>query len=317
MPPPSFMQEHLLQSIDDGLAEHEREHIFRLRFGRGNWRYFHVLDYKLEDLLAEAERWGKSLAGVERPWLCWNISHDWCLVQQQLVKRIGWTPVVGYDPRVGPPIDTVEDAIVLDFNERLQLPVLQMQVVIDLAFLLAPRLAFWHSDLLCRDATMRRLDRWFRELDDGALAICEPQRNVWQRLTGYRRRYFELVGCITRGAARRNFETGCGLWRAFAFHPNCPDADEFAARRQLYWDHGSGIKYWQERLNGRVQVIRPSLVEEGHFSRTNMKNFVARSNKDGKHAGLDLESNVSLERACTNLGIRDVWNDTQRIKRTE
>ena len=48
-----------------------------------------------------------------------------------------------------------------------------------------------------------------------------------------------------------------------------------------------------------------------------MKNFVAHTNKDGKHAGADLESNVPLEQACANLGIRDVWNDTQKIKRTD
>src|SRR6185437_7853771 len=74
---------------------------------------------------ARAAIWKDRLSGIEKPWLCWNVDSDWCLVQQKLVRHVGWTPVIGFDPRVGPPRDLLPEAVVVDFNEGLGLPLLE------------------------------------------------------------------------------------------------------------------------------------------------------------------------------------------------
>src|SRR3954468_5149670 len=88
---------------------------FRYRFGTGNWRSFAYVPFTLDELLEVSQSWGHQLRGVELPWLCWNVDADWCLVQQKLVALAGWTPVVGWDPRVGPP-ELIRGAIPIDFN---------------------------------------------------------------------------------------------------------------------------------------------------------------------------------------------------------
>ncbi len=311
-----FMRDRLQSGLEEEIVAPDAETTFKLRFGRGNWRYFHLLDLDLVELLAEAERWGAALDDISHPWLCWNISHDWCLVQQKLARSVGWTPVVGYDPRVGAPRHLVDEAIAIDFNERLQLPVLQMHFVLDFAFTMVPRLAFWHSDLLCRPETMRWLGARFRGLGDGELAIVKPQGTRWERLIGRTRRYAEFVGCVTRDASRQNFDVGCGFWRGFCFHPNCPDAREFRRRSRRYWDFGSGLKYWRDRYRGEIAEIPERLIDEGHHSRIspiNNKSFVPRTAGDQRHSGTDLEANVSLAEACRRLGLETLFDEVEAV----
>src|ERR1043166_1209518 len=84
--------------------------------GTGNWSGFTI---GLEPVYAAAAEWKVWLAGVKKPWLCWNVHPRWSVVQQRLVKHFGWTPVVGFDPRVGPP-PLEPGAILIDFNERFR-----------------------------------------------------------------------------------------------------------------------------------------------------------------------------------------------------
>jgi hypothetical protein len=57
--------------------------------GTGNWKAYTL---PLELMFTAAELWKQQLEGVEKPWLCWNVSGRWCLLQQKLVRHVGWTP---------------------------------------------------------------------------------------------------------------------------------------------------------------------------------------------------------------------------------
>src|SRR5579859_7267527 len=70
-----------------------------------------------------AEEWKHELAGVSKPWLCWNINDRWCVLQQRLLLEIGWTPVIGCDPRVES-CSVLSGAVKIDFNRRFDLPVM-------------------------------------------------------------------------------------------------------------------------------------------------------------------------------------------------
>lgn len=263
-----------------------------------------AVEIQVESLLGEVSGWAGHFSDIRYPWLCWNIQSDWCYVQQRLVSDQGWTPVVGFDPRVGPPRRVASGARVIDFNQVLGLPLLQFQFVVEFAFLFCERLAFWHSDLLCRPRKMARLAERFRRLDQGAIAMVD-QKTLKQRVLGGQRRFFELAGCVTRDASRHNFETGCGIWRNFAYHPNCPSEEEFVRRRSCYWDHGSGVKYWRDHYGGPVDRIPEWWLNEGHFSRLRLRGFKPVSSAGiDRHSGHDLEANVDLRQACAKLGLK-------------
>src|SRR5689334_20035557 len=59
-------------------------------YGHGNWEHYKL---PLDGIYAAAAEWKKALEGVEKPWLCWNVSPRWCVLQQRLVQEVGWTPV--------------------------------------------------------------------------------------------------------------------------------------------------------------------------------------------------------------------------------
>jgi FkbM family methyltransferase len=63
------------------------------------------------DVHAAATEWREAVDGADRLWLCWSVDPAWNVVQQRLVASVGWTPVVGYDPRTS-----------IGFNKHLQLP---------------------------------------------------------------------------------------------------------------------------------------------------------------------------------------------------
>src|SRR5262249_52326495 len=110
------------------------------RSGTGNWEAF---DRGLDEVRRAAEPWKQALRGCEKPWLCWNLNDRWSLVQQKLVRSVGWTPVVGWDPSNGvgcPPL--IPEAIAIDFNADLKLPTLWVHVPLEFAFLWTERLAF-------------------------------------------------------------------------------------------------------------------------------------------------------------------------------
>jgi hypothetical protein len=69
--------------------------------GSGNWDAFPV--ERLPEIYKAAEQWAENLTGIEKPWLYWCISNQWCVLQQRLAQLAGWTPVVGNDTNIKNP----------------------------------------------------------------------------------------------------------------------------------------------------------------------------------------------------------------------
>ena len=272
-----------------------------LRLGQGDWAPFNLEMPVIEEA---ARDWARQLAGVEKPWLCWNISPSWCLLQQRLVRHIGWTPVVGFDPKYGlPPL--VDNAVLIDFNSRLRLPQMYMIFPVEFAWLFAPRLAFWHSDLLCRIPFLTRVAAVFDKLNDGEMSA------VWDyggrsKLFDYKsHRYYEVLGCMSRGASRDNFDKGCGWWRNTFLHPNVATRAERAAREKICYDNGYGVMYWKRRYGGVVRSLSLREPAEGHCSEIGNSDYrnLPDHYEAERNTGREMELNYDLEQVCKRLGI--------------
>jgi hypothetical protein len=266
------------------------------RVGTGNWDAF---DRPLEHIYRAAEDWKEAVRGVSRPWLCWNLSDSWCLLQQKLIRAVGWTPVVGWDPSNGtgkPPV--VPEAIAIDFNARLRFPALWVHVPLEFAFLWTSKLAFWHADLLL---PLRKLDkavRMFDALADGEVAAVFSHGGLrgLHRIRSYR--YWEVLGCTTHGASEDQFRRGCGWWRHIARHPNCPGEAERRRRQRYSYDHGVGIRYWERRYGGRVQSIPERWISEGHFGAFSVPDYKRAASK-----AEEMALNFDLKQICARFGL--------------
>jgi hypothetical protein len=268
------------------------------RTGMGNWDACVI---PLADLLAHAQSWRPHLEGVSHPWLCWNVDPDWCLLQQRLVTAVGWTPLVGFDPRVGPP-PISPGAVLVDFNAGLGLPTMYPHFVMEFMFQFCDRLAFWHSDLLVRLPLLRQLSGVFRSLVDGELAAV-PRRGRFgfRFVRPWAHRYWELIGCTTRGASRSQFELGAGWWYHFTRHPNFRGSPRIWGR-PYYWDHGTGVMYWARATCARVHDVPERLVQEGHFSSIGAKNYKRQSpNNHFRNLNADLRENFDLAMCAKEL----------------
>jgi hypothetical protein len=275
---------------------------WRYILGNGHWEAFNKLGITMADIEVSAAPWSKALAGVERAWLCWNVDPAWCLIQQKLVREVGWTPVVGYDPRVGPP-PLVEGAICIDFNAHFKLPTMWMHFPMEFVFVFCDRLAFWHSDLLVRRDVMRTLADQFAALPDGATAAVAPKEGNLAFLYPKARRYWELVGCTTRAASRSQFENGAGWWMNIWMHPSNTH-QMVAARTGYYYDHGTGVRFWHKKCKGDVRLIAENFVSEGHCTRIGNKNYVIKSPDNAKRdLSIDLSENFELHSICRKLEI--------------
>jgi hypothetical protein len=286
-----------------------------MRSGIGNWKAFLQSGFSVDDIFASAREWSTALRGVEKPWLCWNVNADWCVVQQRLVESVGWTPVVGFDPRVGAP-PLISGAVLIDFNKNFKFQVMYPHFPLDYVFLYAPRLAFWHSDLLIRPEKMKRFAGVFESLADGAMAAVRERAGLAGLLRPKELRYWELLGCMTSGASRSNFEHGCGWWLNFALHPKCPDEKERARRVAYHWECGVGIKYWRDHYDGRLTAIDQREVDEGHFTRINNKSYQVVSSSDWRRdLSRDLSANFELVDACAKLGLgKEFLANTKKTK---
>ena len=267
--------------------------------GKGNWAGFNI---PLEKIYQAAAEWREALAGVTRPWLCWNVSDRWCGLQQRLIQEVGWTPVIGYDPRSGPPT-VLPGSILIDFNRHFGLEVMWPHFPMEFAFLYADRLAFWHADLLCPLDVMRRLANTFEALPDGAVAAV-PQIGGRRNIFKFRHhRYWELVGCTTEAASRSQFEQGSGWWRYIKYHPNCIDEKERRRRATYYYDSGVGIMYWKRHYHGKVVNIPEKLVAQGHCTSINRASYRQVNPGGARILGAEIDMNFDLEEVAAKLGI--------------
>jgi hypothetical protein len=272
-------------------------------FGTGNWDGFRRADISIEESLAEARRWAAQLRGVKRPWLCWNVDNDWCLVQQRQVREVGWTPLVGFDPRVGPP-PLIPGAILVDFNERLRLPTMWLHFPLEFLFLyVEERMAYWHADCLLRPEKMRRYADLFAALPDGEMAAVKPRNSLREYFQPKSHRYWEVLGCSTVGASRSQFENGCGWWLNIRHHPSAPSSER-AARASLHWECGVGIRYWKRRYGGIVRAIPESDIAEGHFTLIGRRDYKRASPVHFRRdLSKELSLNTDLTKACEQLGL--------------
>jgi hypothetical protein len=269
------------------------------QLGKGNWAGFNI---PLEKVYAAAAEWKQALAGVTRPWLCWNVSDRWCRLQQRLIQEVGWTPVIGFDPRSGPP-NVLPGSVLIDFNAHFGLPIMWPHFPTEFAFLYADRLAFWHADLLCSLDVMAQLKSTFESLPDGAVAAVPDfggRRNI---LKFRHHRYWELVGCTTKAASQSQFEHGSGWWRYIKYHPSCIDPEELRRREKYYYDSGVGIMYWKRRYGGKVVDIPEKLVAVGHCTSINRKNYRQVQPGGARNLGAEIDLNFDIEEVAKKLGI--------------
>ena len=282
-------------------ARVEEPFLIRAKNGTGNWEDFRL---PLDRVFEVAAIWKKKAAGIERPWLCWNVSDPWCRIQQRLVQSVGWTPVIGFDPRVGPPT-VLPGSVLIDFNQDLQLPVMWPHFPLEFAFLWTHRLAFWHADLLCRMPVMQQLAGTFESLEDGQMSAVFDMRGRRNFLKAKTHRFWELCGCTTQGASENQFHNGTGWWRNFAIHPKCRVTSERERRRQYDYDSGVGILYWKNNYRGSIVPISIHLVKEGHCSEIMSRNYKDAPNHltAARDLNAELEKNFDLQVVAQRLGI--------------
>ena len=268
--------------------------------GTGHWRFW---DRPEADIREAASHWAAALRGIERPWLCWNMNDRWCLLQQKLVAEVGWTPVVGWDPNCGsPPSALVPGAIALDFNATLGLQVLYQHVPLEFVFLWADRLAFWHADVIMPRAKMRAAAARFEGLKDGEMAAVKTYGGLRNLLRPKYHRYWEVLGCTTRGASLDQYRQGCGWWRGFQEHPNAPaDPVERQRRARFYDDHGCGVRYWKRYCGGRVHDFRERWIAEEHFSVITVKDY-----RRGASKNEEMDINFDLGSIARRFDIADL-----------
>lgn len=272
--------------------------------GTGNWRNFAI---PITYIRNAAESWKAHLRGISKPWLCWNVNQEWCLLQQRIVLEMGWTPVVGWDPlHQSRPKRVLEGTIVIDFNSHFGFETLWPHFPLEFAFLWTDRLAFWHADLLVKLPLLNKIVSIFDSLQNGEMAAVRSiggLRNIFYYRT---HRYWELIGCTTSRASFDQFEKGCGCWRNFKLHPNCPDKTERERRNKYYYDSGVSIMYWKRRYGGIVRNISQNNLIEGHFSETS---GVSKKYKKYALKGQELEQNFYLSEEVKRLGLAHLYNE--------
>lgn len=280
--------------------EYDPRQVWQL--GNGVWTTFNSFEGSLGDIEIAAEDWLKQLNGVTCGWLVWNAHPEWCYAQQRMVDNLGWTPIVGGDPRLPKP-PMIDSAVFVDFNRVLKLPYMGPMFPVEFAFMWISKICFFHSDLLLTDKSLRSISNIFETLKKGGTCAVSTFRfgKFWKRAP----RAWELIGCTTAGASRNQFHFGAGWWCKISDHPNCPSDVERKKRAELYWDHGAGVLYWKRKYGGNLTLIPLRKVAYGHFSPASKKQQYKRLSNDDKGRILkqQLDANISLESACQELGL--------------
>lgn len=266
--------------------------------GTGNWGAF---DLSLAEVMDATRKWKSEIGNQEKLWLCWNISDRWSQLQQRMIIEAGWTPVVGHDPNCPPEkLSILPGSIFVDFGKELSLKAVWPHFPLEFAFLWAQKLAFWHADLLMPMDKLITYAEQFDALQDGQMAAVHSTGGLRHLFNQKTHRYWELLGCTTEGASRHQFEHGCGWWRNFAAHPNCP-IDEKSKRAEYWYDSGVGISYWERRYKQRIVRLNERQLTPGHCSEIGHKNY-----KKSTHKGLELDLNFDLNAVAVKMGLESM-----------
>lgn len=86
-------------------------------------------------------------------------------------------------------------------------------------------------------------------------------------------------------------------------HPSCADPRERQRRSRYYYDSGVGIMYWKRRYGGKVIDIAESVVNEGHCTSINRKNYRQVQPGGPRNLGAEIDLNFDIEEVATRLGI--------------
>lgn len=285
------------------------QHAFRR--GVGDWYKF---DIPLEQIYELCENWRKQLEGIDKPWLCWNVDPEWSYVQQKLVNEIGWTPIVGGDTRAQKP-KLIPNAVSIDFAQGLDLPKMMFHFPLEFVHRFVPKMAFWHSDLLCRLPLLRSIAEEFENLPDGEVAAVLEHGGRRNYFNKYRYRFWELIGCTTAEASLNQFENACGWWKSYYCHPNCADENDRKKRKRYFYDHGGGIYYWHKNYGGKVRRIKLEPLLEGHCSMTRVDNYKRISPRDARrNVCSELSMNFDLQEVCGRLDLEGFLDNGQDIR---
>ncbi|MEE9476659.1 MAG: hypothetical protein V3V71_08400 [Roseateles sp.] len=292
----------------------EQAEYYATASGIGNWEAFNGSPDAIHDVLREARHWAQVTAGHDKLWLCWNVDPAWCLIQQALVQQIGWTPLVGFDPRVGPP-PLLPGALSIDFNAPFGFRTMYPHFPLEFAFAFVPgKLAFWHSDLLVPVPQLTRYAQSFEDMPDGQIIATKEDVSLTDRLRGKKlTRAWELLGCVSRAGSEHAFMSGCGWWMCFYLHPMLRGHDERRRRVQQYWDHGTGILYWHEHCKGPLQLIANREIDAGHFTRIGRRDTYKVHGHDDwrRNLAMELSANFELEKACESMGLSELWRSVK------
>lgn len=269
------------------------------RAAAGNWDAWPPA--RLPDIYRAAEHWAAQVSSIDKPWLCWCVSDPWCILQQRLVLSVGWTPIVGHDTNIAQPT-VLPGSIAVNFNADLQLPRLLMYFVLEWVFLFAPRLTFWHVDMLLSHRDMATAARTFEDLAQGQMALPHCRANPLLRwLAPYRpisidNRLFEVIGCNTREASRQQYEEGLGFWR----HPECHPNNTTLPADFPHWEHTIGVSLWARRHP--TQHIVPKVdIKTGHAATWKFRGLGRTMSKQEL-----LEEHANIRHYAEKLGIVDL-----------
>jgi hypothetical protein len=282
----------------------------RFSIGTGNWGAFP--HDRVTEVLNAAETWRRGFSGIERPWLCWCVNDDWCILQQRLVQSCGWTPVVGTDGRVARPT-VLKGSVFVDFNAGLRLPVMWMHFPLEFVFAFSDRLAFWHSDVLPPVGIMKLIAAEFDGIQPGEYIGVFDDPGLWMRLRRVVRgilwrqprklrnwnakRWFEAIGCTTAEASRQQFECGCGIWRYIDRHPNA----SVTVRAALpHYEHGVGIRYWEVMFGGRARKLSVDIDPYHYVTKGKLR---TRNSTGQQEKGMALQQSFQLKEIARTLGL--------------
>jgi hypothetical protein len=269
------------------------------RVGSGNWDAFPA--ERLPEVRRAAERWAEKLKDIEKPWLCWCVSNQWCVLQQRLVQYVGWTPVVGHDTNIENPV-VLPGSIYVNFNEGLNLPRLLNLFVLEWVFLFTDRLAFWHTDFLLSKRDMIKAAKCFEDLRQGELAMpWGHTRLIMLFLARFRpisnsNRLFEVIGCTTREASLQQYKEGLGFWRHPEKHPN----NTSLTADYPQWEHSIGVSLWARRHPEKHKL--PAVdTRTGHAHSQKVPGLRETTPKQEL-----LEKHENIRRYAEKLGIEDL-----------